>query len=39
METSLEPAGAIAAVVPTVPAAGGDPVRVYLARLTSRGNR
>jgi hypothetical protein len=38
METSLEPAGATAAAVPTT-AGGSDPVTVYLARLTSAESR
>jgi site-specific recombinase XerD len=38
METSLEPTGTTAAAVPTA-AAAGDPVTVYLARLTSAESR
>jgi hypothetical protein len=38
METSLEPTGATALAVPTA-AAGGDPMTVYLARLSSAESR
>jgi site-specific recombinase XerC len=38
METSLEPAGATAAAVPTAPV-GANPATVYLARLTSTESR